>query len=378
MGLLQSCMNDEPKTPERQHSFVRLLPKTFSPRKVAASPKERDSSCVGKRSGSGSVAMRRVACWAGSVVPARADMDRFAVCSRERICGDADGTGTGPRLVCGVFDGHGVRGASNWGRDVADEACGIVSEAAFETAFGSVLSPGEQLTRLFHKFQERHERRYDDTVARDMAAQWEAFEHEHGFAPPRLLPPEGGSTATVALVEGDALTVAWVGDSRAVLATRRAPGAALEAVALTNDHNAAASTAECARLEAAGATVAGLYVGVDGAEGLLQVTRSLGDRAHHAGKALLATPEVRSRDLAPGDAFLIVASDGLWHVRDDAAAAAFVDDRLRAAPSEADSRADAALAAATALAEDARKAAQASPRVADDDVTVLVVVFQAP
>ena len=87
MGLLQSCMNDEPKTPERQHSFVRLLPKTFSARKVAASPKERDSSCVGKRSGSGSVAMRRVACWAGSVVPARADMEgeRNARAAQKRI-----------------------------------------------------------------------------------------------------------------------------------------------------------------------------------------------------------------------------------------------------------------------------------------------------
>ncbi|EGB12115.1 hypothetical protein AURANDRAFT_8234, partial [Aureococcus anophagefferens] len=121
--------------------------------------------------------------------------------------------------------------------------------------------------------------------------------------------PEGGSTATVLRVEGSTLTVAWVGDSRAALA-RRDGGAE----ALTSDHNAENSESERDRVEAAGGTIAGAYVGVDGAEGLLQVTRSLGDRAHHVGGCLLATPDVRTVDLGDDAAFLVVASDGLWHV----------------------------------------------------------------
>ena len=39
----------------------------------------------------------------------------------------------------------------------------------------------------------------------------------------------------------------------------------------------AGNEAERERVEAAGAFVAGTYMGVDGAEGMLQVTRSLGD-----------------------------------------------------------------------------------------------------
>ena len=367
MGILQSCYQSDERgslTPSR--TFTRLLPKTFSARKVAASPKVVDSRCVGKRGGCGALAMRRVRSWGAAVDPARADMDRFAVCSRERAL-DVDGN----VLVVGVFDGHGVAGASNWGRDVADQACAIVVDAAFETTFDAVLSPGASLARLFERFQDRHDRRYDDTVGRDVREQWDAFEAAHGFAPPKLLPPEGGSTATVLRVEGSKLTVAWVGDSRAALA-RRDGGAE----ALTSDHNAENSESERDRVEAAGGTIAGAYVGVDGAEGLLQVTRSLGDRAHHVGGCLLATPDVRTVDLGDDAAFLVVASDGLWHVHDERSACAFVAAKLGALGDDA--APEAVAAAARDLAADAKRRAADSRDVSNDDVTVVVVVLQAP
>ncbi|KAH8059911.1 hypothetical protein JL720_13721 [Aureococcus anophagefferens] len=230
-------------TPSR--TFTRLLPKTFSARKVAASPKVVDSRCVGKRGGCGELAMRRVRAWGAAVDPARADMDRFA---------------------------------------------------------------GRQ-------------------------EQWDAFEAAHGFAPPKLLPPEGGSTATVLRVEGSTLTAAWVGDSRAALA-RRDGGAE----ALTSDHNAENSESERDRVEAAGGTIAA-HAGADGAEGLLQVTRSLGDRAPTSGlPAGDAGPRRFGRRRGPG----------------------------------------AVAAAARDLAADAKRKAADSRDVSNDDVTVVVVVFQAP
>ena len=66
----------------------------------------------------------------------------------------------------------------------------------------------------------------------------------------------------------------------------------------------------------------GAYVASPRAEGLLQVTRSLGDSAHHLDGVLLATPEITRRDLDAGDLFLVVASDGLWHTHSSAAAVA--------------------------------------------------------
>ena len=363
MGALLSCMNEDQKSPRSPRSpFARLLPRTFSGSRgrVAASG---DSTCEGLHAGCGAPPMSRVVCWGGRVLPARADMDRFAVCSRE-AAGDARATA----LVVGVFDGHGVAGSANWGRDTAERCCGIVRDAAF--APPSAHAPAA-LAALFEAFQRAHERRYDDLVARDVLEKCAAFEKEHGFPAPRVLPAEGGSTATVARIRGDELCVAWVGDSRCVLATRTARGG-VAASPLTVDHNAASSAAERDRVEAAGGHVAGVYVGASGAEGLLQVTRSLGDRAHHAGGVLLATPEVHRAPLPDDAAFLIVASDGLWHAHDDDAAVAFVAARLGPDPPTP----DAVLAAAAALAADAKAIAADSDDMAKDDVTVVVVALR--
>lgn len=364
MGQLLSCLHEGPKTPKTPRSpFARLLPRTFSgsSRKVGATG---DTTCEGVHAGSGAPALSRVACWGGRVLPAKADMDRFAVCSRE-----VDGDGAAGALVVGVFDGHGVAGSANWGRDTAERCCGLARDAAFA---GGGRDAG-RLGALFEEYHARHAKRYDASIAADVLRACEAFEREHGFPAPRCLPAEGGATATIAVVEGDALTIAWVGDSRAVLA-RRPPGGAggaLSAEPCTVDHNAASNGPERDRVEAAGGTVAGVYVGCSGAEGLLQVTRSIGDRAHHDKGVLLATPEIYEARLGADAAFLIVASDGLWHAHDDAAAAAFVAARLPENPTPA-----ACLEVAAALAADAKAIAAASDDMSNDDVCVVIVAFK--
>jgi serine/threonine protein phosphatase PrpC len=47
------------------------------------------------------------------------------------------------------------------------------------------------------------------------------MEHEQGFSIPRSLPMTGGTTATTAIVFKKYLSLAWVGDSRAVLCAVR-------------------------------------------------------------------------------------------------------------------------------------------------------------
>ena len=86
---------------------------------------------------------------------------------------------------------------------------------------------------------------------------------------------------------------------------------------LDSDHAAATHREEGLRIEKAGGAVEGAYVAAPRAEGLLQVTRSLGDRAHHLDDVVLATPEVVSVSVEDA-AFAVVATDGVWAFVDDA------------------------------------------------------------
>jgi serine/threonine protein phosphatase PrpC len=150
-----------------------------------------------------------------------------------------------------------------------------------------------------------------------------ALLHDH----PEINCALSGAAAVVAVVtDGDHLTVAHVGDSRAMLLRRGADGGALYAVGLTIDHKPALPS-EGRRILLSGGSVKALSYG-DGEEGPLRVwvageenppgpglamSRSLGDTmGKRAG--VVATPDVYTATLAGGgrDAYLVVASDGLW------------------------------------------------------------------
>ncbi|GJP52720.1 hypothetical protein CLOM_g11809 [Closterium sp. NIES-68] len=133
-----------------------------------------------------------------------------------------------------------------------------------------------------------------------------------------------GTTAVVAHLYKQRLAVAWVGDSRAVLARRREGGERddLMAVRLSADHKPD-NEQERARIEASegsvqqdvdenGDDVGPFRVWMKTGPMLgLAMSRSLGDKLAHT-VGVSATPEVVVRRLDQSDAFLVLGSDGLW------------------------------------------------------------------
>ena len=102
-----------------------------------------------------------------------------------------------------------------------------------------------------------------------------------------------------------------------------------------------------------------IYAGCWRVQGDLAVSRAFGD-AHLKPYGVSSTPELSAISLTPRDAFLVLASDGLWDVVDEQQCAASV---LRAADP---------LGAARSLCD------LASTRGSMDNITVLVVQISSP
>ncbi|GAU12138.1 hypothetical protein TSUD_01040 [Trifolium subterraneum] len=113
---------------------------------------------------------------------------------------------------------------------------------------------------------------------------------------------DAGSTATTALLLGDRILVANVGDSR-VVASR-----AGLAVPLSVDHKPDRSD-ERQRIEQAGGFV--IWAGTWRVGGVLAVSRAFGDKLLKP--YVVADPEIQEEEIEGVD-FIIVASDGLWNV----------------------------------------------------------------
>jgi len=128
-----------------------------------------------------------------------------------------------------------------------------------------------------------------------------------------------GSTGVVVLLTPTKIWTANVGDSRAVLARRSAPGSdTLVSVGLTEDQKPD-TPAEMKRILAAGGYVSPesaqhgpARVWLRAGEGPgLAMARSLGDHmCSHVG--VIASPEVKTFDCTELDHFMILASDGVW------------------------------------------------------------------
>ena len=243
-----------------------------------------------ERTGSGQTDKVR---WGAHNAPARADADRWAVHVHE------------DDVTAAVCDGHGVAGAAHWGREIAAEAASMLAEGLG-----------------FEAFQSLHEERYDETVGAAFENEGTSFGSNMASTRPGALPAEGGCTATVVNVSSDGFDRKMGG--RLALRHQERDGSVR---ALTRDHAAATHREEGLRIEKAGGAVEGAYVAAPRAEGLLQVTRSLGDRAHHLDDVVLATPEVVSVSVEDA-AFAVVATDGVWAFVDDSRAASAVADAL--------------------------------------------------
>lgn len=195
----------------------------------------------------------------------------------------------------GVFDGHGPMG-----HDVSDFAVktlvkNFLGQEGFQT------NPGDVFTNAFTDCQKEIE-----AVMPDQAK-------------------SSGTTCTMAFhdLEKDILTVAHVGDSRAVLyhSGKGAPEDSLTVIHGTEDHKPNLP-GEKARIERMGGRVvfdgyynyrvfakAGMYPG-------LNMSRALGDIIAHKEAGLTAEPELKVFELAShrdkSPLTLVIASDGVW------------------------------------------------------------------
>ncbi|XP_030448857.1 probable protein phosphatase 2C 59 [Syzygium oleosum] len=114
---------------------------------------------------------------------------------------------------------------------------------------------------------------------------------------------DAGSTASTAILVGDRLLVANVGDSRAVICRGG------KAIAVSRDHKPD-QTDERQRIEEAGGFV--MWAGTWRVGGVLAVSRAFGDRLLK--QYVVADPEIQEEKIDSSLEFLILASDGLWDV----------------------------------------------------------------
>lgn len=124
---------------------------------------------------------------------------------------------------------------------------------------------------------------------------------------------DAGSTASTAILIGDRLIVANVGDSRAVISRGG------NAIAVSRDHKPDQSD-ERERIENAGGFV--MWAGTWRVGGILAVSRAFGDRLLK--QYVVADPEIQEEKIDESLEFLILASDGLWDVFSNEQAVAMV------------------------------------------------------
>ncbi|XP_059280187.1 probable protein phosphatase 2C 11 [Lycium ferocissimum] len=125
---------------------------------------------------------------------------------------------------------------------------------------------------------------------------------------------DAGSTASTAVLLGDRLLVANVGDSR-VVACRDG-----SAIPLSVDHKPDRSD-ERERIEQAGGFI--MWAGTWRVGGVLAVSRAFGDKMLKP--YVVADPEIQEEEIDGVD-FLIIASDGLWNVLSNKEAVTIVQD----------------------------------------------------
>lgn len=190
--------------------------------------------------------------------------------------GSGSGFSTGPaacQQVCcmGVFDGHG-----------GPHAAAFVRDRVFE----NLLSHGCFQHDVFQAVEDAY-------LATD--AQYVELDADAN--------QDDGCCALTAVVLGQRLVVAHVGDSRGVLSHNG------QAVELTQDHKPNRNDERC-RIESAGGTV--VWSGTWRVLGILAVSRSFGDRGMK--QYIIPHPEIREDVLGSSNTCLVLATDGMWDV----------------------------------------------------------------
>lgn len=130
-----------------------------------------------------------------------------------------------------------------------------------------------------------------------------------------------GSTALVALLRHDILTVANVGDSRGVMCDKDG-----NAIPMTVDHKPQ-QLKERRRIKQAGGFIT--FNGVWRVVGVLATSRALGDYPLKEKNFLIAEPDVYTFDMKELEPkFIILATDGLWDCFTNEEAVNYIQERL--------------------------------------------------
>ncbi|KAJ6748825.1 PROTEIN PHOSPHATASE 2C 52-RELATED [Salix purpurea] len=133
---------------------------------------------------------------------------------------------------------------------------------------------------------------------------------------------DDGSTASTAVLVGDHLYVANVGDSRTVILKGG------KAIPLSEDHKPNRSD-ERKRIESAGGVV--MWAGTWRVGGVLAMSRAFGNRMLK--QFVVAEPEIQEQKIDEEFELLVLASDGLWDVvpNEDAVSIARTEEEPEAA-----------------------------------------------
>ncbi|BAB08417.1 protein phosphatase 2C-like [Arabidopsis thaliana] len=133
---------------------------------------------------------------------------------------------------------------------------------------------------------------------------------------------DDGSTASAAVLVGNHLYVANVGDSRTIVSK------AGKAIALSDDHKPNRSD-ERKRIESAGGVI--MWAGTWRVGGVLAMSRAFGNRMLK--QFVVAEPEIQDLEIDHEAELLVLASDGLWDVvpNEDAVALAQSEEEPEAA-----------------------------------------------
>lgn len=226
-----------------------------------------------------------------------------------------------PVIFCGIYDGHGGENAANYTR--CQLHVNIIRNENF---------PSDVKKAIYEGF----------------------LKTDRDFCKKALkIGDRSGCTATIVMILGKKLFAANVGDSSAIISVgeNRTP------TSLTIDHKAS-NEDEKKRVKENGGIVI-WFSGGWRVNGTMAVSRSIGDEP--IANLVIAEPHIMERNLTEEDAFIVIATDGLWDVMNESEVVDFIYNYERETPRSSSRD------VSEALTEEAKK------RNTADNITVTVV-----
>jgi serine/threonine protein phosphatase PrpC len=221
------------------------------------------------------------------------------------VCVD-DFTGRAGMKLLGIFDGHGKQGKK-------------AAEYNLSLIFSLHQNPLREFTLCVRYCASRMKEKLaglinlGQTPKDSLEQAFTSIHSEFSSGTAQMDAQFSGTTATVALIVGSSIWVAWAGDSSCVIVSSH------DAARVGEDHRPDLER-ESKRILAAGGRIkpsnhggpVRVWHSVQEVPGIM-VSRSIGDVFAH-GFGVSALPDLYRKQVDPSDRFIILASDGLWDV----------------------------------------------------------------